>query len=89
MIFGKDTFGSPAKALLTMTSTMSSCLESVRIFPFLSRTVTGLLMASANIVGKFFEPFGLPLGLPDWPGLNCRLTGGRRYPTALFGLSSD
>src|SRR5262245_33908113 len=82
-------FASPAIALFVMPSNMTSSLETVRAFPlFLSRTFMGLLRTSANIVTKFFEPFGLPLGLPDWPGLNWRLPGRRRYPTTPFGLPS-
>jgi len=57
--------------------------------PILGLTFIFLFRALANIVAKFFEPSGRPLGLPDWPGLNCRLTGGRPYPTAPFSLVTD
>src|SRR5689334_3142296 len=84
-----NAFASPAIALFVMASIMTSSLEAVRVFPlFLSRTFMGLLRIAANVVTKFFEPFGLPLGLPDWPGLNWRSTGGRRYPTAPLSLPS-
>src|SRR4029453_10337883 len=80
--------GSPARPLLLTTSIMASSLDTVRV-PFLSRTFTFLLKTSTNMVLRFFRPFGRPLGLPDWPGLNCRLTGGRLYPTARVGVPSD
>src|SRR5262249_13767030 len=82
-------FASPPKALFDILSMMASSLVSIRIFPFLSRTFMRLLRTSAKVVARFFEPFGRPLGLPDWPGLNCRLTGGRPYPTAPFCLLPD
>lgn len=66
---------------------MASSLESLR-GPFLPRTVILLAKTSTNIVVKFFRPFGRPLGLPDWPGLYCPLTGGHPYPTAPFCLPS-
>jgi hypothetical protein len=41
-----------------------------------------LVSSSVSIaVRKFLAPFGRPLGLPDWPGLNWLPRGGFLWPT--------
>ena len=45
-----------------------------RAFPL--HHATGIMSASRTSVAKFREPLDRPLGLPDWPDLNCVLLGG-------------
>src|SRR5262249_56608418 len=71
---------SPETALFTICLARASSLVILRRLPFSVATMRE--SSSAWIaVAKFLDPFGRPLGLPDWPGLNRLAPGGLLYPT--------
>ena len=60
--------------------TSARCLETLRQC---SPSRIAIFSESSRVrsVSRLSAPFGRPLGLPDWPGLNFECCGGRLYPT--------
>ena len=61
---------------------MKYTIRELEVFSVIGQEVelTNYQKRNIQISTQFWRPFGLPFGLPDWPGLNCVPFGGILYP---------